>query len=340
MNFEKPDNEKLIGNPQEDYSRLATTYYHRLGPVGIVMEKFNWQGQNFQGPENTYHADARMPASLIGLAASPMGVALPADQLVALWSEPPIATIGLGTGTMASYGRPFQHVHFYEIDSHVRKLSLPSAGRKQYFTYLTDAKARGCEVQVLMGDARLRMAEPYGPYDEEKEKRGKGIGGGPDNFYHMMVVDAFSSDAIPVHLLTVEAFELYFSKLSEEGVLCVHTSNRYVDLPKVVADVASYGIRKDPKDPNSPRESLAYLRGHDVAPGHDARGASISERGHYTSEWVMVARKAAYLSHLKEPPGYREKFGNRSFEEYWTIPRATLQHVWTNDFSNLWKVLK
>ena len=61
--------------------------------------------------------------------------------------------------------------------------------------------------------------------------------GGPDNFYHMMVVDAFSSDAIPAHLITKEAIEMYFTKLSEKGILCVHTSNRFVNLPKVVAAV-------------------------------------------------------------------------------------------------------
>src|SRR5262245_13394324 len=83
--------------------RLATTYYHRWGPVGIVMERYNW----FKGPQNTFWADNRMPASMIGLGAAPLGVGnLPLDQLCQVWSEPPYATIGLGTGTMASYSRP------------------------------------------------------------------------------------------------------------------------------------------------------------------------------------------------------------------------------------------
>ena len=63
-------------------------------------------------------------------------------------------------------------------------------------------------------------------------------GGGPEDFYHMMVVDAFSSDAIPVHLITKEAIAMYFKHLRKDGILCVHTSNRYVDLPLVVAAVA------------------------------------------------------------------------------------------------------
>ena len=86
-----------------------------------------------------------------------------------------------------------------------------------------------------MGDARLRMALPYkNHYSDETDH-----GGGPESFYHMMVVDAFSSDAIPAHLLTEEAFKMYFDRLSEQGILCVHTSNRFVDLPKVVAAMES-----------------------------------------------------------------------------------------------------
>src|SRR5262249_14123983 len=156
------------------------------------------------------------------------------NPLVGLWSEPPYATIGLGTGTMASYGRPFQHVHFYEIDNLVKKLSLPPRGSEAYFTYLQQAKDRGAEVQGLMGDARLRMAQPYKNFNEfgdtikpdvllRDQSRDSLVAGGPENFYHLMVVDAFSSDAIPVHLITKQAIEMYFAKLVPEGVLCVHT---------------------------------------------------------------------------------------------------------------------
>ena len=229
MNFFHPDNKSDWGNPDKDFSRLATTYYHRLGPAGIVMEKFNW----FPGKLNTYAADARMPVSLIGQAALPLGIAnLPVGQLVDLWSEPPYATIGLGTGTMACYGRPYQHVHFYEIDNHVRRLSLPLGKNEYYFSYynpgrpdgvlhmpglkkeddyyltrydasatqpwnlgleipftykdyrdgrpktyfnmLKEAINRGSEVEVLMGDARLRMDLPYKNFHAKDEKAWRG----------------------------------------------------------------------------------------------------------------------------------------------------------------------
>jgi hypothetical protein len=325
MNFVKPSKQEDWGNPNKDFSRLATTYYHRLGPAGLVMEQYNW----FHPREDNVHtADARMPASLVGqLLGNPGAGALPYAAFVDLWSEPPYATVGLGTGTMASYGRPFQHVHYYEIDNQIRRLSLPERGDTAYFNYLQEAKKRGCEVQVLMGDARLRMALPYlNHYAKDKqtgEEIGELRGGGPENFYHMMVVDAFSSDAIPAHLITKEGIRMYFDHLVEEGILCVHTSNRYVDLPRVVAAVtADLGF--------------ACLRGHDNAPFH--------KTGHFTSEWVMVARKAEYLGRLKElePAGYEEAVRKTSsqFEPYWTIPTPNSRYLWTDDYYNLMSVVR
>ncbi|MCS7045034.1 MAG: hypothetical protein NZO58_01630, partial [Gemmataceae bacterium] len=338
MNFLKPADEKDWGNPRKDYSRHATTYYHRFGPAGVVMEQFCW----FKEPENHFSSDSRIGASLLGQLAPIMGATLPADALVDLWSEPPFATIGLGTGTMASYARPYQHMHYYEIDNLVKRLSLrkewkpnitylddlefrPNEKYTGHFTYLRDALKRGVHLQVLMGDARLRMAMPYkNHYCEDSE-----LGGGPMNFYHMMVVDAFSSDAIPAHLITKESIAMYFDRLTEKGILCVHTSNRFVDLVKVVADVAN---------------SLGYscLRAHDNAP-------YLDKVGHFTSEWVMVARKSEYLKHLREPKGYREALraaaersrrGYDPSEPYWETPTVHGRYAWTDDFYNILKVLR
>jgi hypothetical protein len=317
------------------------------------MEKFNW----FPGPQNTYWADARMPASLIGMGALNAGALnLPMEHLVDLWSEPPYATIGLGTGTMASYARPYHHCHFYEIDNLIRRLSLPVGGLenyfalekmpregKAYFTYLQESLRRGANLQVLMGDARLRMAQPYKNYYEDPLR-----GGGPEYFYHLMVVDAFSSDAIPVHLITKQAIQMYFKKLRPDGVLCVHTSNRHVDLVKVVADVTDSIRFNEGEGPNreiiyadNGEKKLVCKRGHDQAPGG-------REAGHYTSEWVMVARDSKYLDHLTDPPGYMEKLEREAardrirVEPYWTDPSPSLtgRFVWTDDYSNLIAVLR
>ncbi len=350
MNF-VPAKGETRGDWQRDLSRLATTYYHREGPAGRVMEKYNW----FPGKQNTFHADARLPASLLANVFSDLGIAsLPTTSLISAWSEPPFATIGLGTGTMASYGRPYQHVHFYEIDDQIQRLSLAvqtseirggewknendqgdklhpynvlfkslrGSGRGEtYFNYLEQAVERGCSVQVLMGDARLRMALPYkNHYMFPKEN-----GGGPDSFYHMMVVDAFSSDAIPAHLLTRQAFKMYFEKLTEEGILCVHTSNRFVDLPKVVSALAT--------DMN-----YAHFRGHD---SNDNRSD-----GHYTSEWVMVARKQEYLKKLsgdtKFLADYRTaiRAKGRTDTTYWEPVDSDKKYVWTDDYYNLLSVVR
>jgi hypothetical protein len=344
MNFLPPADKKSgLGDPVKDLSRLATTYYHREGPVGRVMEKFNWFDK-VDGPNsNKYSADARLPASLAASIFADMGTAtLPMTTFVAAWSEPPIATVGLGTGTMASYGRPYQHVHFYEIDNQILRLSLhrPSreilsaaeyrkvradSSRRTWFNYLEQAIDRGCAVQVLMGDARLRMAMPYKNHYETFLKNEPDNGGGPEGFYHMMVVDAFSSDAIPAHLLTEESFKMYFSRLSEEGILCVHTSNRFVALPKVVAAVSS-------------KLGYSFLRGHDV---DDDRND-----GHYTSEWVMVARKADYLKHLTDQTAFLERYENnlaakrKRSSRYWDTPRVDPRFVWTDDYYNLLSVVR
>jgi hypothetical protein len=361
MNFVVPDKADR-GDPVKDKSRLATTYYHREGPVGRVMEKYNWFSE---GMPNTFHADARLPASVVGtLLGDSLSSAGPMGALVSAWSEPPICTVGLGTGTMASYGRPYQHVHFYEIDNQILRLSLVTQtseitggewknlipdgtkllpynvqykglkdGSKYedrvYFNYLEQAIDRGCTVQVLMGDARLRMALPYKNHYKKVEP-GEMLGGGPDNFYHMMVVDAFSSDAIPAHLLTKQAFEMYFRKLTEEGILCVHTSNRFVDLPKVVAAVSS-------------ELGYSHLRGHDSIDSREAHDA-----GHFTSEWVMVARKAAYLEKLRDDKAFLNRYiaemrrnnPDRTPEPYWGSTDIHRRYLWTDDYYNLLSVVR
>jgi hypothetical protein len=285
--------------------RESLTYYHRRCPVGQVMDGLTWWPKVSDTPFSpSWASDARMPVSLIGMGAANVfgGSGLPLEQLVDCWSEPPYATIGLGTGTMASYGRPFQHVHYYEIDDHVRAMSLPPDGSEPLFSYIQDAQKRGSEVRILMGDARLKMSTPY----EE--------GGGPDGFYHAIIVDAFSSDAIPTHLITQQAIKMYMQKLAPGGILCVHTSNRHVDLVPVVADVAhSLG--------------LACKLGHWPPQGkHGVEDTAVHGMGYYSSEWVMVARTADDLKRLDSSTWHPARRGNRP--------------PWTDDYSNLLSVFR
>ena len=300
---------------------------------------------------------------------------LPIESITAgLWAEPPFATIGLGTGTMASYTRIFQHCHYYEIDRQIRLLSLPEnesqmftdadGNKGPYFNYLQDAIDRGGIVQVRMGDARLRMAYPYSPYNLEEERLGQSKAGGPEGFYHMMVVDAFSSDAIPIHLITVEAIKMYMSKLSPDGILCVHTSNRHVDLVPVVERVVE-AIRMEE---GGDMPNLACKRAHDSAPGQDREGGLGFAPGQFTSEWVMVARNIKLLNDLETPPLYEQncmivrsrliKRNNRKMTDeevaevvakhkargdfiYWEVPNANLNlRAWTDDYSNVLSVFR
>jgi hypothetical protein len=296
--------------------RLATTYYHRMGPVGVIMERFNWFNFEYDPktgtrtyhpqPQNTYHADARQPVSIIGLGADPM------SQLVNAWSEPPYATIGLGTGTMASYARCFQHAVYYEIDDTIKSFHFPGPNGRPFFNYVPDAlNKRQAGIEIIMGDARLSM--------RDEPDQNTGFYPHRDKYYHALVVDAFSSDAIPVHLITKEAIQMYFDKLVPEGVLMVHTSNRHLELVLPVTDVAkSLG--------------LAWRVGKDGGQRVNAEGKEIDVRGLFASEYVMIARDEKYL-----PP---ETTDPTRGGLTWYTPPAPNSRVWTDDFSNLLSVFR
>src|SRR5262249_10012432 len=151
------------------------------------------------------------PISMIGMGATPAAL-LPAGQLAEVYSEPPYATVGLGTGTMASYSRWLQHMTYYEIDEKIREMNRPvKSNREPFFLYVKEAGERGAFIEILMGDARQTLMKEDrhdltfpAPYPTSKR----------EHYYKFLNLDAFSSDAIPVHLLTKEAVELYMSKLT------------------------------------------------------------------------------------------------------------------------------
>jgi spermidine synthase len=190
-----------------------------------------------------------------------------------------IGVIGLGAGTLVAYGRRGDAVRVYELNPQVVDLALTE------FTYLGDTKAG---LHVVLGDARLSLeGEP------------------PQNF-DVLAVDAFSSDSIPVHLLTVEAFETYFRHLSPGGILAVHISNRYLDLKPVLKEVA------------------AKL-------GKEARiveDDSNDEKGTYGTTWVLFADSAAAFD---APP-------LAGAVEALTAERSI--RLWTDDYSDLYAILK
>ncbi len=126
-----------------------------------------------------------------------------------------IGVVGLGTGTLASYGEEGDYFRFYEINPAVVRLS------DKYFTYRRDSAAK---IDVVLGDARVSM-------ESEKER-------GDSQQFDVLAIDAFSSDAIPVHLLTRECYETYWYHLKKDGILAMHVSSRYFDLSPAVRALA------------------------------------------------------------------------------------------------------
>jgi spermidine synthase len=220
----------------------------------------------------------------------------PIGQLFAAFSgaaaKNDVAVIGLGTGTMASYAEPGQRYTFYEIDRTVKWISFD---QKTYFSYVQDAQERGAEVNIVLGDARLSL-------DRERQTK-------PEQKFDLIVVDAFSSDAIPVHLLTRQALQIYRAKLKDDGLIVFHTSNRYLTLEPVIANIAL-------------AEKMACLMQSDVAQTNPGVGKT-------DSTWVVVANKEADFGKLLDDKRW-EKMGEED-------PRVG---VWTDDFSNLLRVFR
>lgn len=298
------------------YRRLAITYYHPHGPVGVAFQRFNW----FRDPVNTYHSDARLPASLVGLCASSGSVNLPTAPLAALWSEPPVAVIGMNAATPAAYARPWQHFHFYEPSKEIIELNQRTKDR--VFHFLPDARQRGAALRIAHGRPRQTLRER-----------------GPRRFYHLMILEACSGEdgeKIFLDLFTKEGIAQCMEHLVDDGILCVHVSHRFVDLPPVLAAIG-HALK------------LHVRRGHDNAPGNvlgwGGRKVELAEVGHYTSEWVMLGRNREVILGLPDPPGYTEKMRIDNAErrrrglgplddKFWTTPRA-LDHVWTDKGPNL-----
>jgi predicted membrane-bound spermidine synthase len=192
-----------------------------------------------------------------------------------------VAVVGLGAGALAGYARAGQEWTFFEIDPTVVRLARDAG----YFSYLASAPSR---IDVVVGDARTSMARL-------------------DRTYDLIVLDAFSSDAVPVHLLTREALQLYLSRLSDGGVLAFHISNRYVRLRRLFSALARDA-------------GLAHVIQIDRQLDPDSRLSSWT--GGLPSDWVLLARTRADLAALH-------------LDERWMPIADSPVRVWTDDYSNL-----
>ena len=194
-----------------------------------------------------------------------------------------VGLVGLGTGALAYYRHPEDAWRYFEIDPLVAHL----AGRSGHFDILP---RHDPQAAIVVGDARLTL---------ERE---------PDRSFDLLIVDAFSSDAIPIHLLTLEAVTLYMRKLDGGGVLLLHISNRLIDLQPVVAGIAEE------------MELTAVLgKLEAVDKEADAVGAP--------SQWVAIARDSA-------------TFDGLALNETWEPLDPASRRVWRDDFSNLAGVIR
>jgi len=193
-----------------------------------------------------------------------------------------LGVVGLGIGTLSAYGRAGDTIRFYELDPDVLALA------KNYFSYLPSSPSN---LEFVLGDARLSL--------ERELARGAKQG------YDVLALDAFSSDSIPVHLITREAIDLYMQHVAPDGILAIHISNRFLDLKPVLANIA---------------QSLG-LKARLVSDSPTGSGsASITD-------WVLIARTDAPFAHA-------------SLDVAAPIEPDPSLSLWTDQFNNLLDVLK
>jgi hypothetical protein len=224
-------------------------------------------GMQFLAPERS-----KMPTTYYGTAS---GVAIANGTLRQSGAPMRIGVIGLGTGTLAAFGKPGDVIRFYEINPAV--IDVANAE----FRYIRESEAK---VEVEEGDARLSM---------EREQ--------PHNF-DLLVVDAFAGDSIPVHLMTLDAFQLYLRHLKPSGALAIHVTNKHLDLAPVVQRIASeIGI-----------------------PAALVNNSSDSMNMIHFSSWVILTRNPALNKRLS----------------YLQSPIKGKAPLWTDDYSNLLRILR
>ena len=190
-----------------------------------------------------------------------------------------IGVIGLGAGTLAAYGNPGDRIRFYEINPQVEPIA------RNLFTYLRDSRA---EVTITHGDARTSLASE------------------PSQQFDVLAVDAFSGDAIPLHLLTREALQLYLRHLAPNGILAFHVSNQYLNLAPELALLAQ----------------SAGLQVRTVITG------SSEPRGEFKAEWVLMTANPAFFTQ-PELIGFADRVAVK--------PGLRL---WTDDYSSLLPILQ
>jgi spermidine synthase len=231
---------------------------------------------------DTLHGLESMDPTLSGQPLSYYHETGPVGDIMKLISSRPnqqVAVVGLGTATMAGWALPDRHITFFDVDPQVHDIA------QHFFTYLRRC-AKNCD--VVIGDGRLSIEKT------------------PDAQFDVLMLDAFSSDSIPAHLVSREAVQLYLKKLKPGGLILFHVSNRYMDVESLVEAVAfDAGLE-------------GYVRYDD---DEEATGKT-------SSDYVVVARR-------------HEDFGELNENEFWTkIEKPARIQAWTDDYSNMMAIVR
>jgi len=269
-----PPSDRLAHAERNFFGQVATT----LDPGGRYRQFVH--GDTLHGAQALDPARRREPLAYFH-PSGPIGQVF--ADLDARQAVRRVAVVGLGVGTLAAYGRPGQRWTFYEINPAVDRLARDATR----FTYLQDSAAAW---DVVLGDGRL------------------GLAAARDGEFDVIVLDAFTSDALPVHLLTVEAVDLYLAKLAPGGLLVVDVSNRYLDLAAVLAAVAAA------------RELDGLWWHHRATPAERARHV-------VDSAWGVVARRPAPLDALRADPRW-QPLAPRPEVRPWTDQYSSLVGAW------------
>ena len=277
MQWDERSTVKTITASRNFYGTLKVLDYYPNDPEDnyrLLLHGATTHGIQFTKPEKsvmptTYYTDnSGVGRAMVALPETPRRIGL----------------VGLGTGSLAVYARAGDSLRIYEINPAVEQLA------RTQFKYLEYCQGK---VDVVMGDARLMM---------ERELEAKN-----SQQFDLLALDAFSSDAIPVHLLTKEAFEIYWQHLKPDGVLAVHISNRYLNLRPVVEKLAKH---------------------------FDLEAVSISDDNEpewwiYATTWVLVTKNKAFLQteKIRDAAEAPETAGKDA-------------PMWTDDFASLYSILK
>jgi protein-L-isoaspartate O-methyltransferase len=252
---------------------LVRGFYGSLRVVQLDDARVLYHGTVEHGAQFTDERQRKSPTTYYGYS-SGAGLALES-----LKSPKRVGVIGLGAGTLAAYSQAGDDVHFYEINPQMVDIA------NRQFLFLRDSGAR---IEITLGDARLSLeSEP------------------PQNF-DALLVDAFSGDAIPVHLLTKEAFAIYLRHLKSDGILAIHVSNQFLDLAPIVAQLAA----------------LNHLPAREFISGKD------ESRRLLAATWIVMTRNPGFWSRPEIARASRP-----------ISVRPDLR-PWTDDYNNLLQVMQ